>query len=54
MLAFLIFAIILLAAMGLLHKLWNGKRDRQDVIDAQSTSYCRANSKVLLTTVYFI
>jgi MFS transporter, ACS family, allantoate permease len=36
MLAFLIFAIILIAALGLIHRSWNRKRDRQDELDAQS------------------
>jgi hypothetical protein len=36
MLAFLIFALILLASMGLIQHIWNKKRDRQDALDAQS------------------
>lgn len=38
MLAFLVLVIILLAAMGLVHKSWNVKRDKQDEVDLQSTS----------------
>jgi len=46
MLAFLIFTIILLATIGLIHSLWNSKRDKQDALDAQSEFaplFCHAN-----------
>jgi len=42
MLAFLIFTMVLLGGIGLLHKSWNTKRDRQEVLDAQSRSLLRA------------
>nr|XP_001395707.2 vitamin H transporter [Aspergillus niger CBS 513.88] len=35
MLAFLVFTAILLASIGILHRHWNHKRDRQDALDAQ-------------------
>ncbi|KAI2861242.1 hypothetical protein CBS63078_7960 [Aspergillus niger] len=35
MLAFLVFTAILLASIGILHRHWNYKRDRQDALDAQ-------------------
>jgi MFS transporter, ACS family, allantoate permease len=44
MLAFLLFTIFLLASYGLIHKMWNNKRDKQDVLDAQSkSSYKKGN-----------
>ncbi|PMD62759.1 MFS general substrate transporter, partial [Hyaloscypha bicolor E] len=36
MLAFLLFTIFLLTSYGLIHKMWNNKRDKQDVLDAQN------------------
>ncbi|KAH8782314.1 major facilitator superfamily domain-containing protein [Hyaloscypha sp. PMI_1271] len=36
MLAFLLFTIFLLASYGLIHKMWNNKRDKQDILDAQN------------------
>jgi ACS family allantoate permease-like MFS transporter len=44
MLAFLLFTIFLFASYGLIHKMWNTKRDKQDALDSQSTylhSYIR-------------
>ncbi|GCB21683.1 uncharacterized transporter C417.10 [Aspergillus awamori] len=38
MLAFLVFTAILLASIGILHRHWNHQRDRQDALDAQSSS----------------
>lgn len=36
MLGSLIFALLLLASYGLIHRLWNAKRDKQDELDAQN------------------
>lgn len=35
MLAFLVFTAILLAALGLIHKIWNKRRDQKDTTDAE-------------------
>ncbi|KAF5013229.1 hypothetical protein FDECE_743 [Fusarium decemcellulare] len=37
MLAFLVLTMFLLAAIGLIHKYWNTKRDKQDAIDEQAS-----------------
>ena len=50
MLAFLLFTMILLASYGLIHKMWNMKRDKQDAIDAQSTYSCLHNMAMVTNT----
>jgi len=49
MLAFLLFTIFLLASYGLIHKMWNNKRDKQDILDAQSKSSSKKGNIFLLT-----